>query len=490
MSLKNQPKIRMGIVAVSRDCFPKELSAKRTERVVAECKKIKLDIVPCSVIIESENDAMKAVAEMTAKGANAVTLYLGNFGPEGPTTIFAQRFGKPFMLIGAAEETTKGLAKDRGDAFCGMLSACLNCGLRNIMPYVPGNPVVLPPQVAQEMAHFATVARVVVGIRNVKVISFGPRPFDFFACNAPIKPLLDLGIEVMENSELDLYRLVKEAEKRKETTAIASDMAKELGKGNQHPEKLKPLAALELALTEFYDKNRGSKDFAIFANKCWPAFEASFGFVPCYVNGRMSARGIPAACEADLYGAVSQYMVQLASDYPVAFLDINNSVPGDMKVPGAAREDLFMGFHCGNAASCLLCEGCAMKHQVIMHRLMEPGKTPDITVGTLEGRLKPGPVTVFRFSNTPKGEVAAYMIEGKVPDVDPASFGSIGVIACPGFGRFYRHVMLEHQFPHHAAVGFRHAGRVLFDAVKLLGITAYTPLPQGMLYPSENPFSV
>jgi len=492
MELKNQPKVKMGLVAVSRDCFPKELSARRMERVVAECGKIKLDIVPCSVIIESEADAMKAVAEMNAKGANAVTVYLGNFGPEGPTTIFARECAKPFMLVGAAEETAKGLMKDRGDAFCGMLSACLNCGLRNLMPYLPEKPIGLPGEVAADMAHFAVVARVVVGIRNTKVISFGPRPFDFFACNAPIKPLLDMGMEVMENSELDLYLLVKEMAKRKEIGSIAADMADELGKGNQHPDKLKPLAALELALTEFYAKNRGSKDFAIFANKCWPGFEPGFGFVPCYVNGRLASRGIPVACEADIYGAVSQYMVQLASDYPVAFLDINNSVPADMKLPnlgGAAREDLFMGFHCGNAASCLLCDGCAMKYQVIMHRLMEPGKTPDITVGTLEGRLKPGPVTVFRFSNTPQGEVAAYIAEGKVPDVDPASFGSIGVIACPGFGRFYRHVMLEHQFPHHAAVGFRHAGRVLFDAMKLLGVTAYAPLPQGMLYPGENPFA-
>ena len=118
MQLTNQPKIRMGLVAVSRDCFPKELSARRMARVVEECRKIDLDIVPCSIIIESETDAMGAVAEMTAKGVNAATVYLGNFGPEGPTTIFAQRFGRPFMLIGAAEESTKGLMKDRGDAYC------------------------------------------------------------------------------------------------------------------------------------------------------------------------------------------------------------------------------------------------------------------------------------------------------------------------------------------------------------------------------------
>ena len=131
-----------------------------------------------------------------------------------------------------------------------------------------------------------------------------------------------------------------------------------------------------------------------------------------------------------------------------------------------------------------------MKHQLIMHRLMEPGKKPNITVGTLEGNLCPGPATVFRFNHNMRGESRAYVAEGHVIDADPASFGAIGIIGCPGFGRFYRHVLLEHMFPHHGAVGFKHAGRVLFDAARLLGIKVDAPLPKGVLYPGENPFSV
>ena len=42
-------------------------------------------------------------------------------------------------------------------------------------------------------------------LAGLKVISFGPRPLNFLACNAPIKPLFDLGVEIEENSELDLF---------------------------------------------------------------------------------------------------------------------------------------------------------------------------------------------------------------------------------------------------------------------------------------------
>ena len=55
------------------------------------------------------------------------------------------------------------------------------------------------------IAEFAPVARAIVGLRNLKIISFGPRPKDFMACNAPIKQLFNLGVEIEENSELDLF---------------------------------------------------------------------------------------------------------------------------------------------------------------------------------------------------------------------------------------------------------------------------------------------
>ena len=88
--MKNLPKVKPGIVAVSRDCFPIELSRKRRENVVKECRKKGLRIVKIETIVENERDAMKALEEVRAKGVNALVIYLGNFGPEGPTTILAK----------------------------------------------------------------------------------------------------------------------------------------------------------------------------------------------------------------------------------------------------------------------------------------------------------------------------------------------------------------------------------------------------------------
>ena len=432
---------------------------------------------------------------MKSKGVKAVTVYLGNFGPEGPATIFAERMGVPFMLCGAAEESADSLLADRGDAYCGMLNASLNCGLRGLSPHIPQVPVGPPGEVAEMIAHFVNIARVVIGLKNLKTFSFGPRPQDFYACNAPIGPLYQLGIEVMENSELDLLELFRAAaDKTKEIEATAEDMAKELGEGNKYPGKLKALAQFEVALMDFFEQNLGSRQFGVYANKCWPAFEKAFGFVPCYVNGRLAARGIPAACEVDIYGAVSEYMAQLASTKIVTLLDINNSVPYDMVetakevMKNYKPSDLFMGFHCGNTpSSCMITP--ALRYQLIMKRLLEGEGEPDITRGTLEGRIKPGELTILRLQSTADAQLKAYVAEGEILDIDPKSFGGIGVVAIPDMGRFYRHVLLEKQFPHHTAVAFKHVGRTVFNAFKMLGVEDISfNLPQGTYYKGEPPF--
>ncbi len=55
--------------------------------------------------------------------------------------------------------------------------------------------------------------------------------------------------------------------------------------------------------------------------------------------------------------------------------------------------------------------------------------------------------------------------------------------------RFYRHVLIEKRFPHHTAMAFRHVGRTLFAALRVLGVADISyNRPQEMAYPTENPF--
>lgn len=247
--------------------------------------------------IENELDMKKALKELKKAGCNALVVYLGNFGPETVETLLAKEFDGPVMFAAAAEETQDKLTDDRGDAYCGMLNASYNLKLRNVKAYIPEYPVGTAEEVADMIHDFVPVARAV------------------------------------------------------------KDMEKELGEGNKKPQILLKLAQYELTLLDWIDKHRGSRKYVAIAGKCWPAFQTQFGFVPCYVNSRLTAKGIPVSCEVDIYGALSEFIGMAVSQDIVTLLDINNTVPDDMYESEIrdsyeySRRDVFMGFHCGNTAS-------------------------------------------------------------------------------------------------------------------------------------------
>ena len=489
--MKNIPEVKLGIAAVSRDCFPMVLSASRRQQVVKAYKEKGHSVYECPTTIENELHMRKALAELKEAGCNALVVYLGNFGPESSETLLAKEFGGPVMFVAAAEEAGDRLLDDRGDAYCGMLNASYNLKLREIQAYIPEYPVGTPEEVACMMEEFLPVARTILGLRNLKIISFGPRPQDFLACNAPIKRLYDLGVEIQENSELDLYESFLKHEGDERIAEVAASMEKELGAGNKKSEILPKLAQYELTLLDWIEKNKGSREYVAIAGKCWPAFQTMFGFVPCYVNSRLTAQGIPVSCEVDIYGALSEFIGTCVSEDAVTLLDINNSVPADMYASEIAGKypytlkDTFMGFHCGNTPSCKL-SSCEMKYQMIMARSLPV----EVTSGTLEGDIAPGSITFFRLQSTADAKLRAYVAEGEVLPVATRSFGGIGVFAIPEMGRFYRHVLIEKNYPHHGAVAFGHYGKALFDVFRYLGVAEIGfNQPKGMRYPTENPFA-
>ena len=234
--MNNMPKTKIGIVAVSRDCFPESLSVTRREALIKAYKEKydPEDIYECPVcIVESEIHMVQALEDIKKAGCDALVVYLGNFGPEISETLLAKHFDGPKMFVAAAEESGDNLLDGRGDAYCGMLNASYNLKLRNIKAYIPEYPVGTAEECADMIHEFLPIARTVKALSELKIISFGPRPLNFLACNAPIKPLYDLGIEIEENSELDLFEAFNQHEGDERIPAIIKEMEEELGAGNK-----------------------------------------------------------------------------------------------------------------------------------------------------------------------------------------------------------------------------------------------------------------
>ena len=490
--MENMPKMKIGIVAVSRDCFPESLSVTRRENLVKAyaAKYDAEDIYECPIcIVESEIHMVQALEDIKKAGCNALCVYLGNFGPEIAETLLAKHFDGPKMFVAAAEETSAngGLIQGRGDAYCGMLNASYNLKLRNVKAYIPDYPVGTAEECADMIHEFLPIAKAVYALNNLKIISFGPRPLNFLACNAPIKQLYNLGVEIEENSELDLFEAFNKHADDPRIPDVVKDMEEELGAGNKKPEILNKLAQYEITLLDWIEEHRGYRKFVALAGKCWPAFQTQFGCVPCYVNSRLTKRGIPVSCEVDIYGALSEFIGTVVSDDTVTLLDINNTVPADIyneEIKGT--EGYLHGLPLWKYSI----------YKAFLLRDEEPDDHGSFSSGRGNKRYSRGRYRSWRYHILPSAEhcrcKASCLHCERRGSPCCNTFGAIGIFAINEMGRFYRHVLIEKNFPHHGAVAFGHFGKQLYEVFKYIGVDVeeigYNQ-PKGVLYKTENPFS-
>lgn len=482
------PDVKIALVSASRDCFPRELSQSRTDKLLAQCKKRDISLfVPegdCR-IIETKQHALEAVRQIRAADCDGAVLFLGNFSPEIEDAYFVKKFAGPVTVMAAAEESASNMVADRGDALCGMLSAMLAIKKRDLMKnvFLPSDPVVTAEQGARAIDRFARIMKVVKGIRNATLGLFGPRPRDFETCNYNLASLSSLGVEIEELGFFDLANEARRAIAEADLSGIIASMQAEMS-SLPVGDFADRLAAYEQAVLSFREKLQLSG----MTTQCWTEQEEVLRHVPCYINARMAARGFPIACENDVHSLAAELLGQYATNQSVTILDLNHSIPSDLDATLAdyPLQDVVGLFHCGNTDPRRL-KNPSMKFQLIMNRMMESEGEPDVTRGTIEGQIAASPITALQIHGS-GDSLRAYIMEGEFLDLDPKTFGCTGTAYLPGFRRFYRQVLLG-RFHHHAAVAFDHCGGVLYDAFKLLGIDAIlTPLTEKPLYPGENPF--
>lgn len=75
--MKNIPEVKLGIVTVSRACFPMPLSEGRRGAIAAVCP----GLYECKVTVENELDMLRAVEDVKAQGVNALVVSRATSAP-------------------------------------------------------------------------------------------------------------------------------------------------------------------------------------------------------------------------------------------------------------------------------------------------------------------------------------------------------------------------------------------------------------------------
>ncbi len=414
--------------------------------------------------VESRADA-KACAELFRKHAGeiaGVIVTLPNFGDEkaAAETLRMADLGVPVLIQAFPDTPGKMLISDRRDSFCGKMSVCNNLRQYGI-PYsltslhceAPGS-----PEFSCDLAWFASVCRVVNGLKRLRIGAIGARPAAFNTVRYSEKILERNGISVEPIDLSEIFgRIAQLADDAPAVASKLADIQRYVDTSSVPAASLVKMAKLGVVVADWMRQN----DLAISAIQCWTSMEEYFGVVPCTVMSQMSENLMSSACEVDIAGVIGMHALQLASQTPSALLDWNNNYGED--------PDKAVCFHCSNLPKSFFAD-VKMDYQEIIAGTV--GKLN--TFGTCVGRVKAAPMSFARFStDDDTGEIRGYVGEGEFTNDSLETFGGAGVVHIAGMQKLLRYIC-EQGFEHHVAANLSSSANAVYEATtRYLGWDVY-----------------
>jgi len=454
-------KTTFGVIVGNRGFFPDVLAKQGRKDILDVLKKNGFATVTPSMqqtkygSVETFDDAKKCAALFAenSRKIDGIIVTLPNFGDEKGVAEAVKRAGLnvPILIHAEPDVPAKMTIADRRDSFCGKISICNNLRQAGI-PYTLTKSHTVKVTSAgfkKDLDDFASVCRIVKGLKNVRFGAIGARTgaFNTVRYSEKILELSSISVETIDLSEI----LGKVALLGDNDRAVKN----KLNAIKQYiPTKSIPAEAL-LKMAKFgYVIDRWVKDTGLngTAIQCWTALQEFFGIVPCALMSMASESLVPSACEVDITGLLGMYILQLASGTPSAIVDWNNNYGPD--------PDKCVCFHCSNLPRSFF-KAPRMDYQQIIAGSV--GK--DNTYGTVVGRIAPNRMTFCRTTtDDTAGIISAYAGEGKFTNDKLDTFGGYGIMEIANLQALMQYIC-RMGFEHHVAVNISQKADAITEAL-------------------------
>ncbi|MFO8006148.1 MAG: fucose isomerase [Candidatus Brocadiia bacterium] len=407
--------------------------------------------------VETLEDARKCAALFAdhADEIDGIVVALPNFGDEQGivNTLDMADLDVPVLVQASDDEVGSLDVENRRDSFCGKLSVCNNLYQYGI-PFTDTtyHTCAIGDEVfTHDLEFFASVCRVVGGLRGARVGAIGARPAPFQTVRVSEKILQANDITVIT---VDLSEILAAARAVDEEAEAVQDKITELNDYGQVPDSVPPetvarQARLSVALDEWVAEN----EIDAAAIQCWSSLQENYGCAACVSMSMLSNKLIPCACEVDVSGAVSMLALALAAGSPAALLDWNNNYGDD--------RDMCICTHCSAYPRDFIQNEIEISHLDVLGATL--GK--EVCFGAVKGRVAAGPMTYFRVtSDDTEGILKAYAGAGEFTD-DPADIaGGVAVCRVPELQMLMK-LMCQEGFEHHVAMVRSDCSQVVAEAV-------------------------
>jgi L-fucose isomerase-like protein len=460
--------ITLGVIVGNRGFFPHHLAARGRETILQALEEAGIQAIVPDVsatdygAIESlsESRLCAEVFRQHRDQIDGILVTLPNFGDERAVanTIRFAALDVPVLVHAFPDDPEHMTIDERRDSFCGKISVCNNLRQYDIRYSLTTQHTSDPASGSfrTDLSAFAATCRLVRGLRRARIGLIGARPANFTTVRFSEKLLEQAGISVETLDLSDVFGRID----RIDANDPAVDAKRQAIERYSNCRNVPEAAVAKMAkLGVVIDQWRVANQLDAISIQCWSSMQENFGVVPCTVMSMASDGLLPAACEADVTGAVSMLALVLASGSPAALFDWNNNYGDD--------PDKAVVFHCSNLPkSIMVDEKPRMESNAILGKAFGPEKA----FGTIVGRVKPNPFTYLRVStDDTAGRICAYMGEGEFTHDALDTFGGYGVVRIPRLQELLAYIC-ENGYEHHVALAQKSVAAVLNEAlVKYLG---------------------
>ena len=460
-----QRKMTFGIIVGNRGFFPHHLAKTGREEIIAVLEAAGATPIVLgpeeshhgSVETYTEAERCAALFKKHAEEIDGIIITLPNFGEERGIVDAIRLSGLkvPVLVQATPDRADTMTIANRRDSFCGKMSCC-----NNLMQYgIPYSLTTLhtetlaSPEFKADLEWFSQVCRIVKGLKNLRIGAIGARPTAFNTVRYSERIFETSGITI---ETIDLSEIFGRINRMKDTDDAAQAKLAAIKK-YVTTSGIPDAALLKMAkLGAVIDGWMKQSHIDISAVQCWTSMEEFFGVVPCTIMSMMSNELIPSACEVDVPGVLSMYMMALASGTPSALLDWNNNYGTD--------PNKCVCFHCSNLPKHFFNE-VHMDYQAIIAGTV--GR--ENTFGTCVGRVKAGTMSFARFSTDDRrGVVRGYTGAGRFTDDPLETFGGAGVAEIPQLQKLLKYICRE-GFEHHVAANFSDVSKAVHESARYLG---------------------
>lgn len=439
--------MRIGILPLGRATFDVAFAEENLQAMLAALDATGHELVGPRGLLFDEAATRAAIEEIKAADPQRILILQVTFTDAAMTVEISAAFDQPLAVWSIPEPRLGG--RLRLNSFCGLNLASHALSLRGAgFGWLYADP---NSDVARDLAELLAGRRearrlrpgpppdatpegeaIAESLRGKRIARIGEHPTGFDTCAYEPEVLRELSGVETDEIELDgLFSLAKEASAT-ETKALQGNLAAEVVALDEvDQDELDRSLRLKLAL----DQLRSSKSYDAFAIRCWPETFTEYGGAVCGPAAMMGEARVPCACEADVYGALTQLILLEASRSPVFLTDLV-----DMDV----ADDTGVVWHCGQAPL----------------SMRDPDQPAEATVHSnrrqpllFQFPLKPGGVTFLRISQA-HGQPHMVLGFGDILKRPMAFTGTSGVVRFSGGTRGALQNIIDGGLEHHMALAY------------------------------------